>query len=146
VHGSGAEAVLEHVATTQLHRHGATDGNRADGNKTDADKTDEKKAGENKSDEKKTGETKTDENKTGERKTDEKKMGEEKTEGEVPEGGELPVTTVCMLSNILCYCSDDATAELFARMLSPGGGVSAILVNERNAEQVTFQQYSGSSS
>jgi len=45
------------------------------------------------------------------------------------------VTTVCMLSNILCYCSDEQTAELFSGLLSVEGGVSAIVVNERGAEQ-----------
>jgi hypothetical protein len=40
-----------------------------------------------------------------------------------------------MLSNILCYCSDDKTADFFLKLLSPGGGVRAIIANERNAEQ-----------
>ena len=31
--------------------------------------------------------------------------------------------------------TDDETADLFARLLRPGGGVRAILVNERGAEQ-----------
>jgi len=42
---------------------------------------------------------------------------------------------VCMLSNILCYCSDDSTADLFTELLQPGGGARCILVNERGAEQ-----------
>ncbi|KAJ1462801.1 hypothetical protein M885DRAFT_165253 [Pelagophyceae sp. CCMP2097] len=41
---------------------------------------------------------------------------------------------VCMLSNIMCYCTDDQTAELFAKLLC-GGRVKAILGNERGAEQ-----------
>jgi hypothetical protein len=27
--------------------------------------------------------------------------------------------TVCMLSNIMCYCTDDATADFFTALLSP---------------------------
>ena len=47
---------------------------------------------------------------------------------------------VCMLSNILCYCTDEETAEYFLRLLSPPAPhlpprVRAILVNERGAEQ-----------
>ena len=41
-----------------------------------------------------------------------------------------------MLSNILCYCTNDETADFFCEILSPGGGVRAILANERGAEQV----------
>lgn len=33
-----------------------------------------------------------------------------------------PARAVCMLSNILCYCTDDETADLFLELLSPGGG------------------------
>lgn len=40
---------------------------------------------------------------------------------------------VCLLSNILCYCSDDATADLFARLLDDK--VAAIFANERGAVQ-----------
>lgn len=43
--------------------------------------------------------------------------------------------TVCMLSNIMCYCTDDATADFFAALLGPGGGCRAIIANERGAEQ-----------
>ena len=41
---------------------------------------------------------------------------------------------VILLSNIMCYCSDDATADLFCALLD-GGGVAAIVANERGAEQ-----------
>jgi len=40
---------------------------------------------------------------------------------------------VAMLSNIMCYCTDDATADLFLGLLE--GPVSAIVANERGAEQ-----------
>ena len=40
---------------------------------------------------------------------------------------------VCMLSNILCYCSDDQTADLFYDLLT--SRVTAIVVNERGAVQ-----------
>ena len=40
---------------------------------------------------------------------------------------------VCLLSNIMCYCTDDATADLFERLLD--SFVVAIVANERGAEQ-----------
>ena len=40
---------------------------------------------------------------------------------------------VCLLSNIMCYCTDEATADLFTRLLT--GPVAAIVANERGAEQ-----------
>lgn len=40
---------------------------------------------------------------------------------------------VCLLSNIMCYCTDEETADLFARLLD--GPVAAIVANERGAEQ-----------
>jgi len=41
---------------------------------------------------------------------------------------------VCMLSNILCYCSDEQTADLFLGLFE-SGRVKAIVVNERGAVQ-----------
>ena len=41
---------------------------------------------------------------------------------------------VCLLSNILCYCTDDATADFFCHLLE-SGKVVAILANARGAEQ-----------
>ena len=58
---------------------------------------------------------------------------------DVHESGEAPVAAgqkggvVCMLSNIMCYCTDDATADLFLRLLRTT--VAAIVANERGAEQ-----------
>jgi len=40
---------------------------------------------------------------------------------------------VCLLSNIMCYCTDDATADLFLTLLNTT--VAAIVANERGAEQ-----------
>ena len=40
---------------------------------------------------------------------------------------------VCILSNILCYCSDEQTADLFLDLLT--SRVTAIIVNERGAVQ-----------
>ena len=34
-----------------------------------------------------------------------------------------------------CYCTDDETADFFAELLGPRGGVAAIIANERGAEQ-----------
>ena len=41
---------------------------------------------------------------------------------------------VCMLSNIMCYCSDEATADLFYQLLTTHK-CAAIVGNERGAEQ-----------
>ena len=38
-------------------------------------------------------------------------------------GKDFDTRVVCLLSNILCYCSDDETADLFASLLGQGGGV-----------------------
>jgi len=42
---------------------------------------------------------------------------------------------VLFLSNILCYCTDDHTADLFAHLLRPGARVRAVVANERGAVQ-----------
>ncbi|KAH8097158.1 hypothetical protein JL720_37 [Aureococcus anophagefferens] len=47
--------------------------------------------------------------------------------------GGFDTGVVCMLSNIMCYCTDDATADLFERLLD--SFVVAIVANERGAEQ-----------
>ena len=47
------------------------------------------------------------------------------------DGGKRGV--VCLLSNIMCYCTDDATADLFTKLLKTS--VAAIVANERGAEQ-----------
>jgi hypothetical protein len=65
------------------------------------------------------------------------KEEEEEVGGESGGGGDDDddANVVCFLSNILCYCTDDFTADLFAKLLGPGGGVRCILANERGAEQ-----------
>jgi len=41
-----------------------------------------------------------------------------------------------MVSNVLVYCTDEASADVFATLLDPvRGGVKAILLNERGGEQ-----------
>ncbi len=40
--------------------------------------------------------------------------------GAEPVLGEGQEPVVCMLSNILCYCTDDATADLFLGLLQSG--------------------------
>ena len=41
---------------------------------------------------------------------------------------------VCLLSNIMCYCTDEATADLFYALLTTHK-CAAIVANERGAEQ-----------
>lgn len=45
---------------------------------------------------------------------------------------------ICILSNILCYCTDEQTAELFATLLNVHN-VKCILVNERGASQYIIE-------
>eukprot|EP00908_Phaeocystis_cordata_P023585 Transcript_6046.p1 GENE.Transcript_6046~~Transcript_6046.p1 ORF type:complete len:517 (-),score=162.86 Transcript_6046:113-1663(-) len=43
---------------------------------------------------------------------------------------------LCMVSNVLVYCTDEASADVFATLLDPAkGGVKAVLLNERGGEQ-----------
>ena len=42
--------------------------------------------------------------------------------------------TICILSNILCYCTNNQTADLFDTLLNKHN-VKCILVNERGATQ-----------
>lgn len=63
-------------------------------------------------------------------------LGPDPTPPKLPSAAELDAPparhevahVVILLSNILCYCSVDATADLFAHLLRPGGGVRCILV------------------
>ena len=47
--------------------------------------------------------------------------------------GDPAVPVVCMISNVLCYCTDQQTADFLASLFDRG--VVAIIVNERGAEQ-----------
>uniref|UniRef100_A0A7S3NIF2 Uncharacterized protein n=1 Tax=Aureoumbra lagunensis TaxID=44058 RepID=A0A7S3NIF2_9STRA len=51
---------------------------------------------------------------------------------------------ICFLSNILCYCTDESTADLFQKLLTCGR-VHAIIANERGAVQgmVAMLQHRG---
>uniref|UniRef100_A0A7S4FAZ1 Uncharacterized protein n=1 Tax=Chrysotila carterae TaxID=13221 RepID=A0A7S4FAZ1_CHRCT len=40
---------------------------------------------------------------------------------------------LCLISNVMVYCSDEATADVLTQLLA--GGVRAILINERGADQ-----------
>ena len=40
---------------------------------------------------------------------------------------------LCLVSNVLVYCTDEASADVFAHLLS--SGVKAVLLNERGGEQ-----------
>ena len=48
--------------------------------------------------------------------------------------GGFDTGVVCMLSNIMCYCTDEATADLFYDLLTKHK-CAAIVANERGAEQ-----------
>lgn len=66
-------------------------------------------------------------------------LGYEFQHWDVHDSDSAPITgqatrVVCLLSNILCYCTDDATADFFCHLLE-SGKVAAILANERGAEQ-----------
>jgi len=46
----------------------------------------------------------------------------------------LPALDLCIISNVLVYCTDEPTADVLSALLTTHG-VHAILINERGAEQ-----------